>query len=331
MEDNKDNKSTEKLFFHVQTDGSVVEIESKDMEDLKIPHEETFIPSEKLDKYHSYFDTLVLSGGSVRGVGVLGALHYAKVNLFIENINTFVGVSSGAMICYMLAIGYTPLELIKSVCVNQDFMHKLQNFSFINMLHGEGATSYNPINEILEKLTIDKIGRFVTLKSLKETFGKTLICGTFNYTQGRAEYLSAKNYPDMPCLTAIRLSANLPLFFKHYKYMGNYYIDGGIADNFPIQLVAKPENRVLGFLLLPKHQDKNPTELNILEFIYSLFFVPSNKAMEYKSEQISDCMIVKLRLNNIKVFNFDVSRKIILDMFSNGYQLAKKFFENKEN
>jgi len=221
MEDNKDNKSTEKLFFHVQTDGSVVEIESKDTEDLKIPHEETFIPSEKLDKYHSYFDTLVLSGGSVRGVGVLGALHYAKVNLFIENINTFVGVSSGAMICYMLAIGYTPIELIKNVCVNQDFMHKLQNFSFINMLHGEGATSYNPINEILEKLTIDKIGRFVTLKSLKETFGKTLICGTFNYTQGRAEYLSAKNYPDMPCLTAIRLSANLPLFFKHYKYMGN--------------------------------------------------------------------------------------------------------------
>jgi len=53
--------------------------------------------------------------------------------------------------------------------------------------------------------------------------------------------------------------------------------------------------------------------------------------MEYKSEQIADCMIVKLRLNNIKVFNFDVSRKIILDMFSNGYQLAKKFFENKEN
>lgn len=58
------------------------------------------------------FDTLVISGGSVNGISALGALQYLRDNEYLNNIKTYIGTSSGAFICYLLAIGYTPVEII---------------------------------------------------------------------------------------------------------------------------------------------------------------------------------------------------------------------------
>ena len=58
------------------------------------------------------FDTIVLSGGSIKGIVTLGALQYAKENYLLENIKTYIGTSSGAIISYLLAIGYNPIEMI---------------------------------------------------------------------------------------------------------------------------------------------------------------------------------------------------------------------------
>ena len=55
------------------------------------------------------FDTIVLAGGSTKGLLTLGALQYAYDNNIIKNINTFIGTSAGAILCFLLIIGYTPI------------------------------------------------------------------------------------------------------------------------------------------------------------------------------------------------------------------------------
>ncbi len=46
----------------------------------------------------------------MRGVYLLGALNGLKIK--INKISTFIGISSGSIICFLLSIGYTPYEIL---------------------------------------------------------------------------------------------------------------------------------------------------------------------------------------------------------------------------
>ena len=48
----------------------------------------------------SDFDTLVLSGGSSKGILILGALQYAYDNFLLNKIYKYIGTSIGSIICF---------------------------------------------------------------------------------------------------------------------------------------------------------------------------------------------------------------------------------------
>jgi predicted acylesterase/phospholipase RssA len=111
------------------------------------------------------YDTLVLSGGGIKGFCLLGGVQAAFDLGLLKNIDTYVGTSVGAMIGYLLAIGYTPIEIIVSLYTNR-WLEKMQYFNLVAMINGNGATSFTNLNEALEKLTLAKIGRLLTLGKL---------------------------------------------------------------------------------------------------------------------------------------------------------------------
>ena len=271
------------------------------------------------------YNALVLSGGSAKGIVTLGAIQCAHDNFLLKGIKTYVGTSSGAMICYLLIIGYTPIEITVYICTNQ-LMEKMQHFNIVAMMQGRGASSYSYLQEHLEKMTIDKIGYLPTMADLYEKYDKRLVCVTHNLTESCTEYIDHETHPRIPCLTALRMSANLPLVFERYKYGHCLYVDGGLSDNFPIQIADTSETRTLGILIAPeKVGADDDIEMNTLEFIYRLMFIPIRQATEYKIRQVSDrCKIVRLDYDKIKFFDFNVNSKDKLDMFTWGYQQMKE-------
>jgi NTE family protein len=274
------------------------------------------------------YDTLVLAGGSSKGLMTLGALQYAFDNYLLKNINTYIGCSAGVMIGYLLAIGYTPIEIVVYICCNQ-LMEKMVHFNIVAMINNQGASSYNTINETFEKMTINKIGFYPTLKDLKDKFGKTLICSTYNLTEQKIEYLSPETHPNLPCITAIRMSSNLPLIFENFKYGNSLYIDGGVCDNFPIDLGDKIGKKILGIVITSETKNlNNVNDMDVLEFIYLLMFIPVSQNQEHKIKNVSDkCKIIRLYNDKIKFFNFDLNSKDKLDLFSSGYEQMKNQFE----
>jgi len=112
------------------------------------------------------FDTLVLSGGSTKGIIILGALQYLYDQNYLNEINNFVGTSCGALIGFLLAIGYTPIEIIVYICTNQ-LVEKVPHFNIVAMINGHGASSFSNIYEELEKMTIAKIGYIPTFADIK--------------------------------------------------------------------------------------------------------------------------------------------------------------------
>jgi predicted acylesterase/phospholipase RssA len=113
-------------------------------------------------------------------------------------------------------------------------MERLAKFDVLQAMHNHGAVSFSIINEILEKMTIEKIGRLITLGELRDRLGKKLYCCTFNLSSQEQEFMSAQDRPEMPCLIALRMSANLPVLFEPFHYDNSYYIDGGVISYFPI-------------------------------------------------------------------------------------------------
>jgi predicted acylesterase/phospholipase RssA len=300
-----------------------MEVEAKDPEDSSSPKE--IIKSTPV-----YYDTLVLSGASSKAFATLGAIQYAFDNYLFKNLTNYVGTSSGSMICYLLAIGYTPIEIMVYICSNQ-IMEKMHDFNIVAMIQGRGAISFSNIQEQLEKMSISKIGYLPTLNDIKEKMKKNLVCVTHNLTENRTEYLSWETHPHLPCVTAIHMSANLPLVFENYRYGNCFYVDGGISDNFAIDTGEKMGEKILGINLNNElYNFSSETDVSIIEFIYNLMNVTVIQAINHKIRIASDkCKIINIKDigHNLKIFEFNITSSDKLNMFSYGYEQMKQKLE----
>lgn len=308
---------TERIILEVGEEGKLI----------RIPHPED--DDRALARIPDY-DTLVLSGGAVRGFITLGGLQYVYENLYLKHIKTFIGTSVGSMISYLLCIGYTPLELLVYISTHSEIFETLRSLDVVDMYNGRGATTFIVVQDILEKLTINKIGHFITLRDLYDQFGKKLICTTYNDTDSKTEYMSYENNPNLPCLTAIRMSCSIPEIFENFNYEGKQYIDGGIGDNFPIQLGEQEGDRVLAFLVNRKDKTNIRENEPFTERVYRRAFIAINQLIEYKISQSTDrTTIIRFGYPSIGFFNFDVTASDRMNMFSHGYQITKEHFEGK--
>jgi predicted acylesterase/phospholipase RssA len=127
------------------------------------------------------------------------------------------------------------------------------------------------------------------------------------------------------------MSSNLPLVFERYKYGNCLYVDGGISDNFPIQLVDDPTKKVLGLLLdVETPSFDTDVETNTLEYIYDLLCIPIIVSVEYKISTLSQkCEIIRIPAGGYKFFDFNLSSSTKLNLFSEGYEHMRSVYDNK--
>ena len=71
------------------------------------------------------YNKIILSGGAIKGFSTLGSLQYLHEHQLIKDVDKYVGTSVGSGILYLLAIGYTPIEIIVKILTSQ-FMKKMQ-------------------------------------------------------------------------------------------------------------------------------------------------------------------------------------------------------------
>jgi predicted acylesterase/phospholipase RssA len=212
------------------------------------------------------------------------------------------------------------------LCTKQ-VLEKMKHFNIVAMMNGNGATSYVYIQEQLEKMTIEKIGTLPTLLELHKLFNKKLICCTYNLTNNCEELLSYETYPNMPCLIALRMTSNLPFIFDNFQYGGCFYTDGGISNNFPIDIGDKLGNKILG-LTLNKFNFEFKNKENTIEDMYQLMLIPINQSIISKINKSSDkCYIVKLDTSKTLFFEFNIDTHTKLEMFSDGFVQMKQNWE----
>ena len=276
------------------------------------------------------YNKLILSGGGLKGLLTLGSLQYIYDNYDISKMNKLVGTSVGSIICFLIGIGYTPIEIIISICTTNIF-EKVKSFDLISLSNNEGGIDWNIINDYLEMLTINKIGKLITFQEFFDEYNKDLTVITFNYTDKKIEYISKDTHPNMNCLLAIKMSSNIPLIFKPFKYEHKYYVDGAIGNNFPINCVENKDEKVLGINVTKEHI-RDVEKLGFLSYIWSLLLIHIDKNVKENLEiykEYENIDVINLSKCNIIDWNINLNNIDMLNMFSQGYEFTKNSLINK--
>lgn len=288
------------------------------------------------------YDTIILSGGGTKGLCSLGALQYLQDSKRIDcsTVSVMVGTSIGAIICYFLAIGYTPMELVVYLC-SHSVLESLTINNFEQIVSGDGIYDYNILKGVYEKMTLEKMDTIPTLKDVYTQFGKELIICTYNFTDRNREYLSYRTHPDLSCIDALRMSSNLPFIFSSFWYNDKEYIDGGVIENFSFSMASTlpksdTEKNIVGIYLDNKIVDspeKDSTEYNrltpILDKIYAMLMIPvcehEKQMMETMTNQNIDFITVYVK--HVKIYTFKLPHSDKLELFSLGYNRAKEYYK----
>ncbi len=267
------------------------------------------------------FDTLILNGNSTNAIITLGAIQCLYDDNRLADVENFVGTSSGSIISTLLAVGYTPIELLTYICVEKSY-RKL-SFNFANLLlFGKGLMSLDPILDVINDLIVKKHGFIPTFKNLKESCDKNVVCVTFNATTDEKEYLSVETTPDLPLDIAIRMSSTFPFIFDVYEYASNTYLDGGIVDNFAIDYGERIGTNCLG--IYTRNVSKPFTQTGSkLDLLYKILKTVSNALSEDKIAKRKDTTRIISIDYAPGFFDFSSSNNELIKMFDIGYDICK--------
>jgi len=266
------------------------------------------------------FRTLVLSGGALRGFALLGALQALYDRNYVSHIEKYIGTSIGAIIAYLLCIGYTPVEILVYLC-KERCIEQMSNMDVISGLSGKGFLPFTNIRSILETMTFQKMDAIPTLLDLFTRTQKQFICTTYNYTLSQLEFLDYHSHPSLSCLDALQMSSSLPLLFEPFLYKDHLYVDGALISNFPLFYIETGDEPILG-IRFRKTTPSFSESISLLNLCYHLLHIPTNYIEQLLNDPLlSRCTIFDIDLSDCDhSLNFKLNNSHRLDMFSKGYE-----------
>lgn len=278
------------------------------------------------------YECLVLGGGGAKGIAAIGVLYYMYERGWLKNIKTYSGCSIGSILCALMCVGYTPLEIFAKI---SEFNH-IPELNFTELFSKFGLVDIKKITLFIEELLDVKSSRDITFKELKDFYDRELYIVATKYSTKTPEYFSYKTAPDMKIIDAINMSCNIPLIFTSYEYEGDIYFDGGLCDNLPISAL---QGRGPTLVIMNNFESSQTTsqtqtfgepqskQTDLLNFITNVLSIPittnSNKSITLLREGIDTIIRLKTDVSTF-AFNLDDAKK--LDVFKQGYNFAMNFF-----
>ena len=272
---------------------------------------------------------LVLSGGGAKGFAHVGILkEIEKAGLQIDYIG---GTSMGAIVGGLYAAGYSASQ-IEKIVISTDFFKLLQDKNprkakpFFEKEHGEKHSLVLPINKgkiglpqgvsrgqnVLSFLTellapVDSISDFSKLSI-------PFFCIATDVETGNQVKLTSGSLP-----LALRASGSFPTLLDPIEHNGKLLIDGGIANNFPVdEMIKTGVDIIIGVDVQSKlfNKEKIKSAIEVLSQISSYQMYKKNPEKIAKTD-----VYIHPDIYDYSVVSFDKS----LEILQKGTQIAKTF------
>lgn len=298
----------------VQSKASKVDAINKAIEELKMQQAHLELLKEKIESTDTYIAdkapvsesrpkiALVLSGGGAKGaahVGVLKVLEKYQIP-----VDIIIGTSVGSIVGGMYSIGYSPDEIEKTI-LNLKFTSLLTNSKDRNL------------KNIEDKIENDKYPFTVSIdKNLKLSFPMGFLNGENIYLQlkeifNRAENI--KNFNELPIqyravttdlqtgkevvlrdgdlALATFKSMAIPSFLEPVEDNGKFYVDGGVVNNFPIDVALSLGADIIIAVDISAEASKINEKSNLITILDKLATYNGNRKVELH-KRLADILIV---------------------------------------
>jgi NTE family protein len=168
---------------------------------------------------------LVLGGSGINFFCYVGVLKYLYYNSDYR-IREVVGVSGGSLVGGLYSAGYTPND-IESLLLELDFSKIFdRNWFPVSKYSGYGLIKGVRILNLLRRYLP------YSFKDLMVNFS-VLVTDLINK---RLLVVGRDSSYDLSVSEAIRCSIGIPNIFSYYRKNGLVYVDGGILNNYPVDL-----------------------------------------------------------------------------------------------
>jgi NTE family protein len=209
------------------------------------------------------YRNLVMEGGGIRGIAYGGALAELETQGVLAGIQRVGGTSAGAIQAALLAVGYTPAEIIR--VVNEMPVQRLNDGRLIffggstRLITQYGWYRGDQFTRFMGELVARKAGSAdLTLGQLhdlaKQGKGRDLYVTGTNLTRQQVQVFSYETHPDLRVADAVRISMSIPLYFRAVlldpqghvvrqparNQAVEVLVDGGLLANYPLDLFDQP-------------------------------------------------------------------------------------------
>lgn len=309
---NRVNTTKEKL-SEIEKQLETLDLQKKALEELKAK----IVENERVSRPKI---GLVLSGGGAKGAAHIGVLK--MLEKYQIPVDYIVGTSAGSIIAAMYAIGYTPDEIEKTVTDLQiyELFKNQSNRDLEGMVEKLQSNKY-PLNISLNKdfdLSLPMgvlTGEYIYLE-LKKLFSRAENIQNFSEfpipframtTDLQNGKSVALNSGDL-ALSTLKSMA-IPTFLDPIRGDGTYYVDGGVADNFPVvQAIDMGAEYIIGVNI-----SADPIVItdnsNIIQVLDKLAMYNANKSIETQVH-LPDILITP-EVQDINMLNFSDMKAIV--------------------
>ena len=277
------------------------------------------------------FNKLIISGGGMSGILYLGAVKYINELNFLKNIDEYYGCSVGGLIVSLLSINYNIDELI-TFTSNFDFM-MLVNPKINSLINNYSLADKNNyiifLRELIKRKNIDPDINLIDLFNITK---KKLNLIGFNISQQKECIFNYITHPNIELWKAIYITCALPTLFAPLLYEGDYYCDGVIVNNNPINLVKK-DDLIKTLCITSSHNSISKTEINKLlsnknifnyvRYMSNLLLITFINKERYKINENGNIILINID-NCTDCVNFVLNKEQKFNKIMLGYNCCKE-------
>lgn len=275
------------------------------------------------------YNTLVLSGGGLKGFLLLGSLQFLfdSKRLDRKKIKKYIGTSIGAIINTLLILDYQPKEIIVELIQNKTF-DEFQ-LSALDGIGFRGFFDFEKISKTLRTLIEKKLEKIPTIKEFCELYNIFFLAICFNYTKQTEFTISLKNSPNLNLLDALRMTSNVPFLFNFFEHEGDQIFDGFLTNNYPIDHIDKNQDTALGIYTKTDTENKE-NDISKWSMFWNIIHIPLNQLQKFKRQPFENSLDhICLQCDSIFDLDYNVKPKVILDHFSDGYNQSRKIISSE--
>lgn len=290
--------------------------------------------------------SLLIGPGGAKGFIFIGALSKLEQFNLISDIEIFAGVSAGAIIATLCNVGLNSYEIFDIALTIDLFQDITRDVSMTRIMQSYGLLSHDTLREKLNNAIRSKLGYIPTFRQLHHETKKTLYIGVTsikcgecdktsninnktsdinNKTNDNFEFFSYRTTPDLSIIDAVIMSSSIPLAFECISYKNTLYIDGGLSNPYPIDILYKLEPYDTIGICLNESLDLSDS-YNILSFLQIIITIPLRKLRLEHIEAVRKYNVINLELQSTEnvILGFDFALKNKYAMVISGYMQTDK-------